>query len=92
MSVSPPATAAIASAMRESSPPDAVSATGANGRPAFGRTRNTVSSPPVAPGFALVELAHELALAHPDVPQLNGNRVGERGRRGIPLGPQLSGK
>ena len=32
-SVSPPATAAIASAIRDSSPPDAVSATGANGRP-----------------------------------------------------------
>src|SRR5437764_199618 len=48
-SVSPPATAAIASAMRESSPPDAVSATGANGMPAFGRTRKTASSPPVAP-------------------------------------------
>ena len=49
-SVSPPATAAIASAIRESSPPDAVSATGASGRPAFGRTRKTASSAPVAPG------------------------------------------
>ena len=48
--VSPPATAAIASATRESSPPEAVSATGPNGSPAFGRIRNTTSSAPVAPG------------------------------------------
>src|SRR5437879_929091 len=47
--VSPPATAAIASAIRDSSPPEAVSATGAKGSPAFGRTRKSASSPPVAP-------------------------------------------
>src|ERR671928_41799 len=49
-SVSPPPTAAIASATRDSSPPDAVSATGANGRPRFGRIRNTTSSAPDADG------------------------------------------
>ncbi len=48
-SVSPPATAASARAMRESSPPEAVSAIGANGRPGFGRMRNVTSSAPVAP-------------------------------------------
>ena len=48
-SVSPPATAAIASAMRDSSPPEAVSATGANGRPGFGRMRKRTSSAPVGP-------------------------------------------
>ena len=33
--------------MRDSSPPEAVSATGPNGSPAFGRTRKTTSSAPV---------------------------------------------
>src|SRR5262249_32625361 len=55
--VSPPATAAIASAIRESSPPEAVSATGANGRPAFGRTRKATWSAPVGPGSAAVSSA-----------------------------------
>ena len=43
-------------------------------------------------GLALVELAHELALAHADVVQLRGDRIGERGRRGAPLGAQLVGE
>ena len=51
--VSPPATAAIASAIRESSPPEAVSATGPNGSPAFGRTENRASSAPDGPGSAV---------------------------------------
>ena len=52
--------------MRESSPPDAVSATGPNGRPAFGRTEKTDL---VGARRARVDLAHvdpELALAEPD--------------------------
>src|SRR6185503_2237211 len=48
--VSPPPTAAIARAIRESSPPEAVSATGANGSPAFGRIRNETSSARPADG------------------------------------------
>jgi len=31
----------------------------------------------------------DLAVAHPDVVQLHGHRIGERGRRGAPLGAQL---
>ncbi len=80
----------MASAIRESSPPEAVSATGPKGRPAFGRTRKTTSSAPVAPGSSRsCELAHELALPHPDAAKLGRDRVGERGRRGVPLGAEL---
>src|SRR6185503_1553855 len=43
------ATARRASATRESSPPEAVSATGANGRPEFGRMRKATASRPVEP-------------------------------------------
>src|SRR5512144_3004610 len=71
--VSPPPTAAIARAMRESSPPEAVSAAGANGRPAFGRIRNATSSAPVGPA----QLDAELAVAEPDPTHLLGDRVGE---------------
>ena len=49
-SVSPPATTASASATRESSPPDAVSATGPKGMPGLGRIRKTASSRPLGPG------------------------------------------
>jgi hypothetical protein len=75
--VSPPPTAAIASAIRESSPPEAVSATGANGRPALGRIRNATSSAACGP-VALAQLDAELAVAEADAAQLRGDRRGER--------------
>ncbi len=91
--MSPPPTAAIARAIRESSPPDAVSATGANGSPAFGRTRKTASSPPVDPGLVpLTQLADELAVPHPDAAKLGGDRIGERRRGRVSLRAQLEGQ
>ena len=47
---------------------------------------------PVAPGSRSRELADELALAHADVVQLGRDGVGERGRRGVPLGSQLDAR
>ena len=68
--------------MRESSPPDAVSATGPNGSPAFGRTAKLDL---VRSGRALVGLAQldpELALAEPDADELCRHGLGEaRGGR-----------
>ncbi len=63
--------------MRLSSPPDAVSATGANGRPGFGRMRNVTASVPVEPSSRSCELDVELALPEPDPAQLGRDRVGE---------------
>ena len=80
--VSPPATAAIASAMRESSPPEAVSAAGAKGRPGFGRMRKRTSSAPVAPRSRSPSLRRELALAEADALELPRDRLRER--RGAP--------
>ena len=76
--VSPPATAAIASAIRESSPPDAVSATWPNGSPRFGRTRNVTASAPVAPGLG-GELGAELALPSPTPASSRGDGFREPG-------------
>ncbi len=87
--VSPPPTAAMASATRESSPPEAVSATGPNGRPLFGRIRNAASSAPVAAGLALAQLDPKLAVAETDADQLPGHRVGEGRSRREPPGTQL---
>ncbi len=67
--------------MRESSPPEAVSATGANGSPLFGRMRKTASSAPAAPGIALAKLDLELALPHADPLQVLGDRFREGARR-----------
>ena len=85
-SVSPPATTAIASAMRESSPPDAVCATGESGRPGFGRIRNSTSSAPVGPGSRSVSARLELAVAEAEARELGGDRLGEARRR---LGAQV---
>ena len=87
--VSPPATAAIASATRESSPPEAVSATGPNGRPAFGRIRN---ADVVGAGRARVALAEhdlELPVAEADRLQLRGHGRGERAGGRPARRPQL---
>ena len=75
------ATAAMASAMRESSPPEAVSATGASGSPAFGRTRKTTSSRARRPGLALAQLDVELALPQAEIGELVRDRRRERARR-----------
>ena len=80
--VSPPATAAIASAMRESSPPEAVSATGPNGSPAFGRIRNRTSSAPVAPGSRSASSTWNSPSPRPMPCELGGDRRGERLCRG----------
>src|SRR5947199_103156 len=63
--------------MRESSPPDAVSATGDTGRPGFGRIRNCTSSAPVGPAGLRAERRKErpqlrgrLAQSELDVAQL----------------------
>ena len=77
-SVSPPATAASARAMRESSPPDAVSAIGANGSPAFGRMRNVDLVGARRPDLALAELDEELALPHAERRELVRNCLAER--------------
>ena len=90
-SVSPPATAASASATRESSPPEAVSAIGANGRPAFGRMRNVASSRARRAELALAELDEELALPHPERPELVGDCFAEAPRARLALGVERSG-
>ena len=79
-SVSPPATAAIASAMRESSPPDAVSATGAERQPGVRADEEHGLVAAGCAGLALAQLADELAVAHADVVQLGRDGVRERGR------------
>ena len=48
--VAPPPTAAMASAILDSSPPEAVCATGASGKPGFGLMRNVTSSAPLEEG------------------------------------------
>ncbi len=83
-SVSPPATAAIASAIRDSSPPDAVSATGANGKAGVrADSEDGVVGAGRARLVALAELAPKLAVAHADVAELGCDGVGERGRGGV---------
>ena len=85
--VAPPPTAAIARAMRDSSPPDAVSATGESGNPRLGRIRNAISSAPAGPGPSarVHQLDLELALPEADAGQFGCDRVRER-RRGVAPG------
>ncbi len=64
--------------MRDSSPPEAVSATGPNGRPAFGLIEKRTSSPPVGPGSRPVQVDPELAVAETDSGQLRRDRRRER--------------
>ena len=66
--------------MRDSSPPDAVSATGPNGSPAFGRTAKTASSAPEGAWFGLAQVDVELTLAEPDARELGRDRLGKAGR------------
>ncbi len=81
----------MASAIRDSSPPDAVSATE--------RERQSRVRPHEEDGLvasrraglvALAQLADELAVAHADAAQLGGDGVGERRRSRVSLGPKLS--
>ena len=68
--------------MRESSPPEAVSATGANGSPGLGRIRNDDLVRAGRARFAFSDLGAELALAEADAVQLRFDRGRERRRRG----------
>ena len=90
--VSPPPTAAIASAIRESSPPDAVSATGPNGRPGFGRIRNRDVVRARDARLALGQLRDELALAEADAFELARDRLSERLRGFAPRLRKLVGE
>ena len=91
-SVSPPATTAIASAILESSPPEAVCATGASGRPGSAGSGTATSSAPGRAGLALGELACELAVAEAEAGELGGDRLREARRRRPRAPAQLPGE
>ena len=75
--------------MRDNSPPEAVSAAGANGSPGFGRIRNAASSAPEAAGLPLTELHPKLPLSQPDAAELLGDGRRERPGGGLACGAQL---
>ena len=81
----PPPTAAIASAIRESSPPEAVWATGANGRPCVRADEERSLVGAGRAGLALVQLDPELALAEPDAVELGLDCLREGLGSGAPV-------
>ena len=78
--------------MRESSPPEAVSATGPNGSPAFGTDEEGGLVGARRTEIALPKLDEELALAEPEALELACDRAGERLRPCASLGTELLGE
>ena len=68
--------------MRESSPPEAVSAIGANGRPGFGRMRNVTSSASGRPGRRAPGARPETR----PLPAERGELLGDGARRAVRVG------